>query len=68
MRLIPDNFRVHTLVAFGVAFVNMLEQGGTLLTVKVGRVGARQASVQNVFNARRTPAPPGRVSPHRKEC
>ena len=41
---------IHPGVAFKVAFINVLEQGGTFLPIKFQRVGSRQALVEHVFN------------------
>jgi len=41
---------VNTCVPFGIALVNVLEDGGTLLLVECARVDARQAGVENVFD------------------
>jgi hypothetical protein len=41
---------IHTRVAFGVAFVDVLEQGRTFLAIKLRAIFSRQPRVEHVFN------------------
>ncbi len=54
---------IHARIAFGIAFVDVLEEGGTLPLVKRFVVGAGEAGIQHVLNGELELRPGGRLLP-----